>query len=126
MEERIIGILRSISELLVATLIEETEKVVKVKNVTFLGISGQSGKVSIDFIPVEMLSLTPPVNVRNLLDNPAEDLVYTFDKSSVLKWDLKLNRDVESNYRKLTDNKSGIITPDKSIITPDKEIVKLF
>jgi hypothetical protein len=125
MEEKIIGILKSVSELFVATLVDETETKITVKDAAFLGIGGQNGQVNINFIPIEMLSLNPPVNIRNLLADPTQDLTWTFDKGSLLKYDLTLSDNVLTNYKQLV-NKSPIITPDKSIVRPDDNIVKLF
>lgn len=125
MKDKIVGILKDISEMLVATIVEVTEDTVVVKDVAFLGIGGQNGQVSINFVPMEMLSLQPPVNIRNLLANPTQDLYYTFDKKSVLRWDLELNDNVVTNYKQLT-NKSTIVTPDKTIVKPEQNIIKLF
>jgi len=125
MEEKIIGILKDVSEFFVATLIDETKTTIRIKNPAFLGIGGQDGQVNINFIPVEMLSLNPPVNIRNLLEDPTEETVFELAKSSVWKYDYKLSDKVTENYRQLT-NKSAIITPDKSIVKPDDNIVKLF
>ena len=122
MEEKVIGILKNVSELIVATLVEETDTTVKVKNPAFLGISGQNNQININFIPLEMLSLQPSVNVRNLLANPAEELVYSFDKNSVLKSDLILAQNVIDNYKNLTNGKQSP-TPAKSA---EDNIVKLF
>lgn len=121
MEEKIIGILKSISELLVATLVEETDQVVRVKDVAFLGISGANGQISINFIPIEMLSLQPPVNIRNLLANPTQTLVYTFDKNSVLIPSLELGDNVITNYKQLLNK------PVEGVVgQPSKDVVKLF
>lgn len=122
MEEKVIGILKNVSELIVATLVEETDTTVKVKNPAFLGISGQNNQININFIPLEMLSLQPSVNIRNLLANPTEELVYSFDKNSVLKADLTLAQNVIDNYKNLTNGKQAP-TPAKSA---EDNIVKLF
>lgn len=124
MEEKVIGILKNVSELIVATLVEETKTVVKVKNPAFLGISGQNNQVNINFIPLEMLSLQPSVNVRNLLADPGKELHYTFDKSSVLKWDLELADNVINNYKNLT-TKQPTPAPQPSN-TEETPVIKLF
>ena len=123
MEEKVIGILKSISELIVAVRVEEDETTIKVKNPAFLGISGQNGQININFIPVEMLSLQPSVNVRNLLANPAEELIYTFVKSSVLKHDLVLAQNVIENYQNLTGKPAATPEAPKS---PADNVVQLF
>lgn len=123
MEEKVIGILKNVSELIVATLIEETSDFVKVKNPAFLGISGQNGQINVNFIPIEMLSLQPAVNVRNLMADPTEELTYTFNKNSVLKYDLNLAKNVVDNYVALTSG-NGQASVEK---TPTEDnIVKLF
>lgn len=120
MENKVIGILKNISELIVASLVEETETSVVVKNPAFLGIGGQDGQVNINFIPIELLSISPPVNVRSLLATPTEDLLYTFYKANVLKYDLELADNVVENYKNLTLRQNA---PTSS---SEENIVKLF
>jgi len=127
MEEKVIGILKNVSELIVATLVEETDSVIKVKNPAFLGISGQNNQININFIPLEMLSLQPSVNVRNLLANQTEELIYTFDKNSVLHSGLDLAQNVIDNYKNLTNGKSD--APSQTPVinkSAEDNIIKLF
>lgn len=130
MEEKVIGILRNISELLVATLVEENEHWIKVKNPAFLGIGGQNNQININFIPVEMLSLQPSVNVRSLLADPTEELIYTFYKSTVLIPVLELAQNVKDNYLSLTKppTTQGATAGADAAAVPSAEdnIVKLF
>lgn len=123
MEQKVIGILKNISELLVAILVEETETTVKVKNPAFLGISGLNNQVNINFIPIEMLSIQPPVNIRNFLADAQQDIVYTFEKNSLIKYDLELAQNVVSNYLNLV-NSSG--KPQEQSAKAEDNIVKLF
>jgi hypothetical protein len=126
MEEKIIGILKNVSELIVATLVEEKDNIIKVKHPAFLGISGQNNQININFIPLEMLSIQPSVNVRNLLANPTEELIYTFDKNAMLKTDLDLAQNVIENYKNLT-SKSPSVQPQVAVNTnPEDNIIKLF
>lgn len=126
MEEKIIGILKNVSELIVATLVEEKDNIIKVKHPAFLGISGQNNQININFIPLEMLSIQPSVNVRNLLANPTEELIYTFDKNAMLKTDLNLAQNVIENYKTLT-SKSPSIQPQVAVDkNPEDNIIKLF
>jgi hypothetical protein len=120
MDIKVIGILKNISELIVATLVNETETSLVVKNPAFLGIGGQDGQVNINFIPIEMLSISPPVNLRSLLANPTEDILYTFAKDSVLNANLALAANVVENYTNLT-LKQAPQTP-----STEENIVKLF
>lgn len=120
MELKVIGILKNISELIVATLVEETDTAVVVKNPAFLGISGQDGQVNINFIPLEMLSISPAINLRSLLASPTDDIVYTFAKSNVLNANLELAENVIENYKNLTLRQP---VPQK---TEEENIVKLF
>lgn len=124
MNEKVIGLLKNISELIVATLVEETNSTIVVKNPAFLGISGQNGQINVNFIPVEMLSLTPAVNIRNLLANPTEELLYTFEKNSLLQYNLKLAANVVENYNALT-TKPVSPAPTAPAATHDN-VVKLF
>lgn len=118
MSEKVIGILKNISELIVATLVEDTPDVVIVKNPAFLGISGQDDKINVNFIPMEMLSLAPPVNIRNLLSNPTDEIFYTFDKKSVIKYDFELAQNVIDNYKTLTNKPATQNT--------SENVIKLF
>jgi hypothetical protein len=122
MEEKIVGILKNISELLVVTVVSEDEKVIVVKNPAFLGINGVNGQININFIPVEMLSLAPAINIRNLLADPTVEILYTFEKSALLHYNLELSKNVVDNYKAI-NNKSQAPAP-----APEKtdNIVKLF
>lgn len=123
MEQKVVGILKNISELLVAILVEETETTVKIKNPAFLGISGQNNQVNINFIPIEMLSIQPPVNIRNFLADAQQDIVYTFDKNSLLKYDFELAANVITNYLNLVNSTSK---PQEQSAKAEDNIVKLF
>jgi hypothetical protein len=122
MEEKIVGILKNISELLVVTVVSEDEKVIVVRNPAFLGINGVNGQININFIPVEMLSLAPAVNIRNLLADPNVDILYTLEKSALLHYDLELSKNVVDNYKAIS-NKVPLpaSAPEKT-----DNIVKLF
>jgi hypothetical protein len=120
MEEKIIGILKTVSELYVATLVKETDTTISIKDVAFLGISGQNGQVNINFIPIEMLSLDPPVNVRSLLANPTQDITFEIEKLSVWKWDLEMNAKAIEHYRQLLNkpaDKAKSVKPEDNIVT---------
>ena len=123
-EPKVIGLLKNISELIVATLVEETDTLLKVKNPAFLGINGQNGQININFIPVEMLSLQPTVNLRNLLANPVEDLIFTFEKNNLLLHSIQLAKNVVDNYLALTVAKPASPTDVKS--PAESNTVKLF
>ena len=132
MNETVIGLLRNISELIVASLVEETPTSLIVKNPAFLGISGENGKINVNFIPVEMLSLAPAVNIRNLLADPTEELVYEFQKSSLIQYNLKLAKNVVENYASLTKKPEPAppqhmtSVPLSAPPMPSDNIVKLF
>lgn len=128
MDEKIFGILKNVGELFIGKLVKETNDSVTLKNVVFLGVKQVDNRTQIDFIPAEMLSLDPPLNIRNFLKNPTEDQPLTFYKKSVLRWDYELNDEVKTQYVNLTTVRppSNIIVPDNKIITESKEPVKLF
>jgi len=125
MDQKVIGILRDISQLIVATLVEKDDEKIVVENPTFLGISAQGPQVNVQFIPVEALSLQPVVQLRNFLANTTEKIQYTFYRKHMLKDEVELSEQIIENYLK-TINPSQIIVPDKKIATPDENIVKLF
>ena len=121
MEEKVVGILKNISELLVVTVVSEDEKVIVVRNPAFLGINGVNGQININFIPVEMLSLAPAVNIRNLLADPTVDILYTLEKSTLLHYDLELSKNVVDNYKAINTKVQLPSAPEKQ-----DNIVKLF
>lgn len=125
MDEKVIGIFRDISQIIVATVVEFDEEKIIVKNPAMLGISAQGQNVTIQFIPIEVLSLQPVVQIRNIMANPTEELLYTFYRRDMIKDEIELSDQVVENYKK-SFNPSSIITPDKSIVKPDEKIVKLF
>lgn len=121
MDEKVIGLLKNISELIVATLVEETDTTLVVKHPAFLGIGGQNGQININFIPVEMLSLNPVFSIKNILADPSEVLLYSFDKNSLLQYNLQLAKNVIDNYVSLTSKPQPVPASKQA-----DDVIKLF
>lgn len=127
-EETIIGILRNVGELYVATLVKEDDECIWVKNPAFLAVNGQNGQININFIPLEMLSVSPALNIRNFLTDPTQEILYPFYKKSVLLYNLGLAQNVVDNYRNLTvAPKTPVVEalPEKPS-TPKNEVLKMW
>lgn len=102
--EKIVGVVKDISQFLVGTVISESEDALVLKNVALLGISGSGNQTNIQFIPLDILSLNPPFGIRNLIKNQAADLNVTFKKSELLFYVNDLSDVVISNYKGFTLN----------------------
>lgn len=127
-EETIIGILRNVGELYVATLIKEDDECIWVKNPAFLAVNGQNGQININFIPLEMLSVSPALNIRNFLTDPTQEIQYPFYKKSVLLYNLALTQNVVDNYKNLTaaPKSQTVEAPPEKPALPKNEVLKMW
>jgi hypothetical protein len=127
-EETIIGILRNVGELYVATLIKEDDECIWVKNPAFLAVNGQNGQININFIPLEMLSVSPALNIRNFLTDPTQEIQYPFYKKSVLLYNLALTQNVVDNYKNLTvaPKSPAVETLPEKPSLPKNEVLKMW
>lgn len=124
MEEKVIGIIRNISELIVGVVVSETEDKVVLKDATFLVVANAdaSGKPNINFVPLEMISMQPPINVRSFVKDSSKSLEFTFYKSALINSDVELNAEIVNHYNMLVRK----IQPATNTLPREKEIVKLF
>jgi hypothetical protein len=128
MEEKIVGVLKDISQLVVGVVASETEDTVSLRDPVLMGIAGQGNQVNISLIPLDILSIQPTVPIRhpNIVKDPLKEMLFTFNKKNVLVYDIELSDGVVQNYRQFT-NRSTIITPSTpAVVTPENNIVKLF
>jgi hypothetical protein len=135
MQNKIIGLVKEIGQFLVGEVVQETHDSLVLQGVVMLGISGDSNaptKANIQPIPVDLLSMNPPLGVRNLIKNPTAPLVVRFKKEHLLFYDLELQDHVVQSYMTFMDNMSRQISlassqaVEGSPSTPDDNIVKLF
>lgn len=128
-EDNIVGILRNVGELYVATFVKEDDGCVWVKNPAFLAVNGQNGQININFIPLEMLSVNPALNIRNFLENPTQDIEYPFYKNAVLLYNLKLAQNVIDNYKNLTNPNQKTEKPSSKKVDstpPEDKVLKMW
>jgi hypothetical protein len=128
MEDKIIGILKDISQLVVGVVATETEETISLRDPVLMGIAGQGNQVNISLIPLDILSIQPTVPIRhpNIVKDPSKEILFTFNKNNVLAHGIELSEGVVQNYKQFT-NRSPIITPTtQGIVAPNDNIVKLF
>lgn len=132
MEEKIIGILKDISQLIIGEVVGETDETITLKDSVLLGIGGQGNQVNISLIPLDILSIQPVVPIKhpNIVKDPSKDITFTFRKDSVLNWNIEMSDNIVQNYKQVT-NKSNLVLPSSpGIVTPkgnaEDNIVKLF
>jgi hypothetical protein len=126
MEEKIIGILKDISQLIVGVVASETDETIVLRDPVLMGIAGQGNNVNISLIPLDILSLQPTVPVRhpNIVKDPTKEILFNFNKNAVLAHSIEMSDGVVQNYKQFT-NRSTIITP-PTVVAPEQNIVKLF
>lgn len=121
MEQKTIGILKDISQLVIGTLVEETDEWGVLEDARILGISSKNSQVNINFIPLDLLSLDPIIGLKNMAKDPNENFKFKFVKNNVLLYDVALADNVVENYRKSVGR--GVT----EVIPPNSDnIVKLF
>jgi hypothetical protein len=129
MNEKIVGVVRDISQFLVGSVVSDTEETIVLKNVALLGISGEGNQTNIQFIPLDILSLKPPFGIRNLVKNQSVSLDVPFKKSDLLFYVEDLADVVVSNYKNFTVNAfPGIpqLGQEPQTANSEQTIVKLF
>lgn len=126
MSEKIVGIVKSVSQFLIGSVVSETSEIVVLKNVAMLGISGSGAQTNIQFIPLDMLSLDPPFGIRNLLKNQAVELDVSVRKSDILFYVEDLSDMVVNNYTNFVMTAFPGARQGAPVVNPDQNIVKLF
>lgn len=137
MEQRIRAIYRDISQLVIGTLVGDNASHIVLKNPVLLGVSASDqGQISLNFIPMEMLSIErQPISLRNLLSTPLEPIMH-FNKANLLIEDVPVAPNILENYVKFSQgqNVAAAPTPAPGPSTaptvnqtaPENNIVKLF
>lgn len=132
MEEKIIGILKDISQLIIGAVVSETDEIIVIKDAVLLGIGGQGNNVNISLIPLDILSIQPVVPIKhpNIVKDPSKELTFTFRKDAVLNYDIEMADSVIQNYKQVTNRSNLVLPSNPGIVTPkgnaEDNIVKLF
>ncbi len=131
MSNKITGLVKDVGQFLVGEVIKEDDNVIVLKNVSMLAISANGPQVNIQFVPLDLLSLQPPIGIKNLVKDPSIEFEITYKKENLLFYGLELSDTVISNYKSFSDNKNASLPPNlinTSNISqsPDENIVKLF
>ena len=125
MEQKIRAIYRDISQLVIGTLLGESDTHITLRNPVLLGVSAaDNGQITLNFIPVEMLSIErQPISLRNLLSVPFEPIM-KFNKADILIDDVPVATNVLENYAKFSQGQNVVAAPPPT--QPENNIVKLF
>jgi len=132
MEEKIIGILKDISQLIIGVVVAETDETITIKDGVLMGIGGQGNQVNISLIPLDILSIQPVVPIKhpNIVKDPSKDITFTFRKDGVLNYDIEIADSVIQNYKQVTNRSNLVLPSNPGIVTPkgnaEDNIVKLF
>lgn len=131
MSEQIVGIVKEVGQFFIGKLVKEDDKAIVMSNVSMLAISVNGSQVNIQFIPIDLLSINPPIGVKNLVKDPTVLYETTFRKDSLLFSKLDLSDSVIQNYNAFLTNATPLVTAAETGTpsvegTPDDNIVKLF
>lgn len=131
MSEKIIGLVKDISQFIIGTVVSETDQAVTLKNAAILGISNNGPQINIQFIPLDILTLQPPLGIRDLIKDRFSPLEVTFKKDDLLFYNLDLSDNVIANYQNFVGNAfPGMGQPppmgNPAPNNPDQNIIKLF
>lgn len=117
------AILRDVSQVVVGEVVREDDKVLVLSKPVIVNFSpAQDGSVNIQFVPMELLSLNPPLSLRMFFtdENKEKFFELTFVKDQLLDIDLPLTDQVYDGYRGAMEPRSPIETPDAGgIVGPD-------
>jgi len=117
--ERVIGWMRDIGQLIFSIVVEEDEETITVSSSALVGVSNLNGQINIQFIPIDIISMTPTVGVRNFVINPEQELKTKLRKDTLLFYNLEIQDQFQQNYRAVVGKPL-----DKPEV--DNKIVKLF
>ncbi len=122
-EKKYVAMLRDVAQIVIGTLVREDDDVVVLTQpaIVHVGVS-QEKSMNLQFIPLELVSIQPPISLRVLLDDSQSDseLEFTFKKVELLSYNIPLNAQIFSAYEGAL-NPSQIITPSNpgALVGPD-------
>lgn len=109
------AVLRDVAQVVVGVLVSETKTKITLDKPAIVNVNAQGQAINLQFIPMELVSLNPPISVRSLCDTDgsANSTTMTFDKSLLLMDDVSLKQDIFDGYEQ-SINPSSIINPNPS------------
>lgn len=116
MSKKYKAIYRDVGQVVIGEVESENKTTITLKRPAILHAQAQGEAMNLQFIPMELLSMNPPLSIRSLLKKEAADresLSLTFCKSQLLHSDVELNDEIFEGYNQAT-NPSAIITPQNS------------
>jgi hypothetical protein len=122
-QKKYVAMLRDVAQIVIGTLVREDDDVVVLTQpaIVHVGVS-QEKSMNLQFIPLELVSIQPPISLRVLLDDSQSDadIEFTFKKAELLSYDIPLNAQIFSAYEGAI-NPSQIITPPNpgGLVGPD-------
>lgn len=94
------AVLRDVAQLIVGELVSETKDIVTLSRPSLVNVAAGNGSVNLQFIPMELVSLNPPILIKALVeDDFAEDpFEVSFRKDQLLQTDVKLKDNIIEGY----------------------------
>lgn len=131
------AILRDVAQLIVGELVSETKDTVTLSRPSLLNVQGGNGTVNLQFIPLELVSLSPPLILKALLEQENVDDTFevSFRKDQLFQSDVKLKQNIFEGYVKSLEpslidvpaNAGGLVAPNGAPLVNDTpKIQNLF
>ena len=98
MENKVVGILKDISELVVGNLVEETSEYVRLNKPVLVGLKKAANGANVEPLPLSLLSIDPPFHVMNFLKNPLQEFEITLYKNRCLTGVLEMSEQLVGFY----------------------------
>lgn len=120
----VIAVTVNIGELIIGTLVEETDEYIKLAKAVIPSAVANGGKVGLNLFHADMICTGPPLGNRNFIKNPNEELFLTIHKSRIFFRHNELSESIIQTY----NNFFGKI-PEQFVDEakdPDKNIINLF
>jgi|TARA_R110000803_G_scaffold155276_2_gene219948 hypothetical protein len=119
------AILRDVAQVVIGELVSEDEDKVVLKNPSILHVQAQGQSISLQYIPLGLVSMNPPITLKVLCKEGADlDFGIPFSKHEVLVADVPLNDEVLNGYKE-AQNPSPIATPSGAgaLVGPDGSVL---
>jgi hypothetical protein len=123
------AVLRDVAQLIVGELTNETETTITLSKPSLLHVQVGSGTVNLQFIPMELVSLSPPLLLKALVEDDQVDNLFevTFRKDQLLQIDIPLKENIFDGYIKSLEpsllavpaNAGGLVGPNGAPLGED-------
>lgn len=130
--EKYRALLRDVAQIVIGEVVDEDDDFVTLKNPAIVAVQGgQGGQLNIQFVPLELVSMQPPISIKVLLEpKEGEDDAFSirFRKSELLKDDLQLTEQIYNGYDdavnpkqvEVPPNPGGLVGPDGAPLAEDQ------